>query len=83
MQQVQVALQYPCPVCLNTMVPGASRSYGQDSGTRSTGKVWNLEDGPPHLVECSRCLGAGALQNRRNRRDRRDRSDRRDGLRAK
>lgn len=80
MLQPAGAPHYACPVCLNTMVPGAARRYGQDSAARSPGKVWNLEDGPPHLVECSRCRGAGALENRRDRGDRRHGSDRRGGV---
>ncbi|HEY8741017.1 MAG TPA: hypothetical protein VIN56_10535 [Candidatus Dormibacteraeota bacterium] len=68
---------FPCPVCLNTMVPGATHTPGK--AKQGAGRVWVLDAGPPALVECTRCEGRGVLDNRRNRRDRRLGSrDRRD-----
>jgi hypothetical protein len=67
---------FPCPVCVNTMIPGAVRL---NRATQGAGKVWVLDAGPPNLVDCPRCMGRGVLDNRRNRGDRRHGNrDRRD-----
>lgn len=68
---------FPCPVCSNTMVPGATYAELHTARTRGVGKVWELSAGTPALVECPRCHGTGVLENRRDRRERRQRTERR------
>jgi hypothetical protein len=70
-------LTFPCPVCSNTMVPGATYAELHTAKTRGAGKVWELSAGAPALVECKRCQGTGVLENRRDRRERRQRTERR------
>jgi hypothetical protein len=70
-------VSYPCPVCSNTMVPGATYADHRAVKTRGVGRVWELSGGAPALVECSRCEGTGVLDNRRIRLDRRQQTERR------
>jgi hypothetical protein len=69
--------EFPCPVCANTMLPGATYAEHRQDRTRGAGKVWKLSDGAPALVECERCNGSGVLENRRQRIERRQRTERR------
>lgn len=69
--------EFPCPVCSNTMLPGATYAEHRQAKTRGVGKVWELSAGAPTLVECERCQGHGVLGNRRTRLDRRQRTERR------
>lgn len=68
---------FPCPVCSNTMMPGATYEDHRAAKTRGAGRVWELSGGTPALVECRRCQGTGVLENRRDRRERRQRTERR------
>jgi hypothetical protein len=76
-QALSTDLSYPCPVCFNTMVPGATYAELRAVKTRGVGKVWDLSGGVPTLVDCQRCQATGVLDNRRMRLDRRERTERR------
>ncbi|MGI8610474.1 MAG: hypothetical protein ACR2MY_14830 [Candidatus Dormibacteria bacterium] len=68
---------FACPICANTLVPGATLSYPRVTAEKSSGQVWDLSDGAPRLVRCTRCEGTGRLMDLRERSDRRNSTDRR------
>ncbi|HEV1997763.1 MAG TPA: hypothetical protein VGR61_06495 [Candidatus Dormibacteraeota bacterium] len=68
---------FACPLCANTLVPGAKMTYPRAAAEKSVGRVWDLSNGPPELVVCARCQGTGQLRDLRDQSDRRISIDRR------
>ena len=68
---------FACPICANTLVPGATLTYPRVAVEKGAGRVWDLSNGAPKLVECTRCQGSGQLLDLRDRADRRNSTDRR------
>ena len=68
---------FACPVCVSTLVPGKTLTYPRIEAEKGPGVVWDLSNGAPKLVTCTRCRGIGQLQDLRHRADRRQSVDRR------
>ncbi|GAC1329462.1 MAG: hypothetical protein NVSMB17_05880 [Candidatus Dormibacteria bacterium] len=74
--EANVSATYPCPLCLRTLIPGATYAPA-NLAKKGTGRVWALSNTERSLVTCTRCNGTGELENRRQRSERRKSAERR------